>query len=58
MSAYIVAGYVIALSVLSLYGGTLMLRVRAARRRLEVFDPVERATDARPEGTGASTHAP
>ncbi|HLX78489.1 MAG TPA: hypothetical protein VKR27_06350 [Acidimicrobiales bacterium] len=35
MSAYIDAGYVVALGTLAVYGSTLVARERAARRRIE-----------------------
>ena len=44
MSPYIIAGYVVALSTLSLYGVTLLFRVRAARRRLKVVEVDDRAS--------------
>jgi hypothetical protein len=53
MSPYIIAGYVVALSTLSLYGVTLLIRVRAARRRLKVVEVDGRASGQSNGGKGA-----
>ncbi len=58
MSPYIVAGYVVALSTLTLYGATLLARVRAARRRLETVEIDDHATDGRDGGTGRAAEQP
>ncbi len=58
MSPYIIAGYVVALSTLSLYGVTLLFRVRAARRRLKVVEVDDRASGQRGGGSGAVADAP
>lgn len=58
MSAYIVAGYVVALSTLAFYSATLIVRVRAARRRLRAIAIDERAKDARAGGAGAAADEP
>ena len=38
MSVYVDAGYVAALGALATYGSTLLMRERAARRRLSVVE--------------------
>lgn len=58
MSPYIIAGYVVALSTLVLYGATLVVRVRAARRRLEMIEIDDRAGEVRGEGAGPAADAP
>jgi hypothetical protein len=58
MSPYIVAGYVVALSTLTLYGVTLLVRVRAARRRLETVEVDDRAAEARGGGAGSAAEEP
>jgi hypothetical protein len=58
VSPYIIAGYVVALSALTLYSVTLILRVRAARHRLERIEIEERATGAPGEGTSSAADQP
>ncbi|MGA8295860.1 MAG: hypothetical protein WB770_02335 [Acidimicrobiales bacterium] len=58
MSSYIIAGYVIALSVLTLYGIALVVRVRAARRRLDMVEADDPEISARARGTGAAVDSP
>ncbi|MGB9113557.1 MAG: hypothetical protein WCF24_12640 [Acidimicrobiales bacterium] len=54
MSAYIVVGYVVALGTLTLYGVTLLARVRAARHRLEAVEMDDSASDGLDGGTGSA----
>lgn len=54
MSAYIVAGYVIALSTLSAYAATLVARLRAAKRRLRLIEEEDRADAVRGGGLGSA----
>jgi hypothetical protein len=58
VSPYIIAGYVVALSTLSLYAVTLILRLRAARHRLERIEIEERAAGVPSEGTSSAADQP
>jgi hypothetical protein len=60
VSPYIVTGYVVALSALTLYAVTIVVRLRAARRRLGGIDidSGDRAAGTHGEGAGSAADEP